>query len=191
LRRAGYLGEIISFEPLSEAHRILTRNSRSDDQWKVPSPVAVGDAEGKIKIHIAGNSVSSSALGMLDAHRDGAPESAFIGTEHVRVATLDSLLQSMLGSKRQMFLKIDTQGYEGKVLDGARNTLAATCGLQIELSLVPLYEGQALFNALLERLHAAGFKLWAIQPGFYNKATGRMLQVDAVLFRDNAPDDAR
>lgn len=191
LRRSGYRGEMVSFEPLSEAHCILTRNSSGDDQWVVPPPVAVGDAEGGIDIHIAGNLVSSSALGMLDAHRESAPESAFIGTERVRMATLDSLMADQTDPTRRTFLKIDTQGYEDKVLDGARETLAQARGLQIELSLVPLYEGQALFDTLLERLRAAGFAPWGIQPGFYSDATGRMLQVDVVMFRDDASTDNR
>jgi hypothetical protein len=54
----------------------------------------------------------------------------------------------------------------------------------LELSFVPLYEGQQLFDALLERLRGLGFSIWAIWPGFYDPDTGRMLQVDATFFRD-------
>jgi hypothetical protein len=42
---------------------------------------------------------------------------------------------------RRVFLKTDTQGYDLKVLAGARRTLDRTIGIQIELSVVAIYEG--------------------------------------------------
>lgn len=82
------------------------------------------------------------------------------------------------------FLKIDTQGYEVRVLDGATALLNVIIGLQLELSFVPLYEGHKLYDALADRLRALGFSIWGIWPGIHEPNSGRMLQVDVVFFRN-------
>jgi FkbM family methyltransferase len=184
LRDAGYKGRLVSFEPLSTAHAELLRRSRADSQWEIAPRAAIGDREGEIELHIAGNSASSSVLDMLDSHRDAAPESTYRGVERVRVARLDTLAGGYLQPETVPFLKVDVQGYESQVLDGADKILARLRGLQIELSFVPLYAGQRLFDAMTETLRALGFRIWAVWPGLCDARSGRMLQVDAVLFRD-------
>lgn len=184
MRQAGYAGRLVSFEPLSTAHARLLQVSQNDSRWDIAPRAAIGDRDGETEIHIAGNSVSSSVLGMLDSHANAAPGSAYVGSELVPLSRLDTVACDYLASSTASFLKIDTQGYEGPVLDGAANLLGHVSGLQLELSFVPLYEDQELFDALLERLRALGFSIWAIYPGFHDPRSGRMLQVDAVFFRD-------
>lgn len=184
LRAAGYSGRLVSFEPLSTAHAQLLRVSQGDVQWEVAPRVAIGEHEGEIDIHVAGNSFSSSALEMLDSHSKAAPGSAYVGSERVRLSRLDTLAPDYLRPDTVPFIKIDTQGYEDKVLNGATDLLGRVSGLQLELSFVPLYEGQQLFDPLVERLRALGFSIWAIWPGICDPRSGRMLQVDAIFFRN-------
>jgi len=184
LRDAGYPGRIVSFEPLSAAHSALLRASDNDPDWQIAPRVAIGSSEGEVQFNIAANSVSSSILGMLESHIRAAPQSVFVGTERVPLSTLDKAAIGHLDSQSKPFIKIDTQGYESNVLDGAKDILARAAGIHIELSFLPLYEGQELFGTLLSKLQAEGFSIWGIWPGFVDEGTGRMLQVDAVLFRD-------
>jgi len=184
LRDAGYTRRLISFEPLSTAHAQLLQASRNDARWEIAPRTAIGDHEGEIEMHIAGNSVSSSVLDMLDSHTSAAPGSAYVGTERAPLARLDTMALDYIKPGMIPFLKIDTQGYEDRVLDGASELLTKTRGLQLELSFVPLYEGQKLFDELVERLRTLGFSIWAIWPGFFDPYNGRMLQVDATFFRD-------
>lgn len=184
LRGAGYTKEILSFEPLSTAYAQLIHSAKDDLYWSIAPQVAIGDKDGKIEIHVAGNSVSSSVLKMLDSHATAAPASRYVTNEWVRLATLDTMMQELRVGPEKLFLKIDTQGYEDRVLNGARETLTRVRGIQMELSFLPLYEGQQLFDQLVQRLHSLGFSIWAIWPGFCDMASGRMLQVDVVAFRD-------
>jgi FkbM family methyltransferase len=184
LREAGYTGHIVSFEPLLDAHAELVRAASSDPRWEAAPRVAVGGHEGEIQMHIAGNSVSSSALPMLDQHASAAPQSAYVGTERVRLARLDALASDYLAQATVPFLKIDTQGFEDRVLDGAIGLMDRLAGLQLEMSMVPLYEGQQLFDAMHARLLGLGYSVWALWPGFRDPHSGRMLQMDAVYVRD-------
>lgn len=184
IRRYGYKGRIVSFEPLSQAYAELQQYSEGDSLWEVYPRCALGDHEGEVEINIAGNSQSSSILPMLESHRSAAPESAYQGKEVAPIKTVDAVVKQYLDGSRSPFLKIDTQGYEWQVLDGALDTLPHIKGVLIELSLVPLYEGQHLWREVVDRLEAAGFTLWAFQPVFSDHVLGRTLQVDGVFYRN-------
>lgn len=183
IRRGGFTGRIVSFEPLSSAHKKLLQVSNEDNKWNIYSRCALGDRNGEIQINIAGNSVSSSILPMLETHLGAAPESAYQGKEMVPIKSLDSVAGALLNNASAPFLKIDTQGFEWQVLDGARDTLRHIRGIQLELSLVPLYEGQHLWQEMIARLEAEGFTLWALEPVFTSPFDGRTLQLDGIFFR--------
>lgn len=182
LRDAGFKGRIVSFEPISEAHSRLCRIARKDALWTVAERMALGDWDGQTQIHVANNSVSSSLLPMLASHRAADPQSQFVATEAVPIARLDTIAPRFLQDTKSIFLKIDVQGYEKKVLEGAPKLLKRTVGLQIELSLTPLYDGETLLQPMVEYLHAMDFDLWALVPGFVHNRSGRLLQVDGVFF---------
>lgn len=183
LRAGGYAGRIVSFEPLAAAHHRLLQLSNNDSTWQVHPRCALGERLGEIEINVSGNSVSSSILPMLATHSDAAPESAYLGHELTPLVTLDSIAPAYLDGGQAPFLKIDTQGYEWHVLDGALETLPKVRGIQMELSLVPLYEGQRLWRESIARLEAEGFVLWSLQPVFIDPANGRTLQWDGLFFR--------
>jgi FkbM family methyltransferase len=183
LRSVGFAGKIISFDPLSTAHAQLSEAARNDSKWTVHSRAAVGDHDGEIEINIAGNSVSSSVLPMLDAHSSAAVNSAYVASERTPLIRLDSVAVQYLSADSRSFIKIDTQGFEWQVLEGATETLKRAQGVLLELSLVPLYDGQRLWREIIERMKSEGFTLWAIQKGFTDPRTGRTLQVDGIFLR--------
>jgi FkbM family methyltransferase len=183
LRDAGFPGRIISFEPIAEAHSQLCRAARSDSLWTVAERTAIGDWDGQTEIHVADNSVSSSLLPMLASHRAAEPESAFSATESVYIARLDNAAAQFLKNDISVFIKIDVQGFEKKVLDGAPKLLERTVGLQIEVSFMPLYEGGTLFQPMTDYLLSSGFDLWGLVPGFVDRRNGRLLQADLIVFR--------
>jgi FkbM family methyltransferase len=181
LRTSGYKGRIVSFEPQSDAYARLTAAAAHDASWTVAPRGAIGSAAGEIEMNISDNSVSSSALPILDQHTDSAPSSRYVRTEKAPVTRLDDC--DLFDRKLPTFLKIDTQGFEQHVLDGAPDTLKAVRGVQMEMSLAPLYDGQADFLALMSQMKALGFDVWSINPGFADAKTGRLLQADATFFR--------
>jgi FkbM family methyltransferase len=188
LRRAGYRGRIVSFEPLPDAHAKLSAHAARDPEWLVHPQTAIGDFDGEISINVAGNSVSSSVLPMLDAHAQAARSSIYVATLEVPITRLDTVFRRYLRDSDHAFMKIDTQGFEKQVLDGAVETLRHMRGVHCEMSIIELYEGQQLWKDMLSRLEGAGFGLWCLQEGFTDERDGRSLQFDATLFRTETPD---
>lgn len=183
LRKIGYEKDIISFEPLSDAHKLLITSAMGDSRWHVAPQMAIGEFDGEITINIAGNSTSSSILNMESQHEDAAPQSRYIGSEQIPIHKLDTFAHPLLLSHSNIFLKIDTQGYEMQVLEGGKNLLNRISGVQVEMSLIPLYHGQRLYLDVIGYLTSLGFELWNVIPGFTDPRTGRMLQMDGVFFR--------
>jgi len=183
IREHGYTGKIVSFEPLSSARKQLLTFASHDRDWTVHDRCAIGDQDGDIEINISGNSVSSSVLPMLESHSSAAVGSAYIDSERVPISKLDTISHHYLTPESNLFIKIDTQGFEWQVLDGASETLKQAHGLLCELSLVPLYNGQRLWLDIIERLDSEGFMLWALQKGFTDPRTGQTLQMDGIFLR--------
>jgi FkbM family methyltransferase len=181
--QADYHGRIVSFEPLSDAYVRLVKAAAGYKRWDVAPRVAIGAGEGTVTINVAANSLSSSVLSMLDSHVQAAPESLYTGQETVQLTSLDKVAPLYLEDSSITFLKIDTQGYEGPVLAGATRTLTRLTGVQLELSLVPLYAGQRLMPDLMEFMRDSGFDLWAVAPVLADPTSGRLLQFDATFFR--------
>ena len=169
---------------MAEAHSTLCLRSQSDPKWQAAARVAIGADRGTIELNVSANSVSSSVLPMLAAHMNAAPESAYSSQETVPLLSLDEAAAPFINVADSILLKIDTQGYEWQVLDGAPNLIAKARGVLIELSMVQLYENQHLWLECVARLESAGFTLWALEPVFVDLKNGRTLQMDGFFVRN-------
>lgn len=183
LRRFGYTGRIVSFEPVSEPYRLLGKRASHDADW-MTLPYAVGAESATVTINVAANNAaSSSVLPMLATHEEAAPSAMIVGAEKVTQRALDGLWPDITEPGDLVFLKADVQGYERQVLDGVVEHLDRITGLQLELSMVPLYEGGWLYDEALDWARQHGFVLMRLIPGFTDPRTGQMLQADGVFFR--------
>jgi FkbM family methyltransferase len=178
----GFAQRIVSFEPLSAAFGLLKANAKGDPAWEIFN-YAMGDVEARLDINIAGNSYSSSLLNMLPSHLNSAPESRYVGKETIEVKTLDSIFGDLCKTSTNVYMKIDTQGFESKVLKGAEQSLPRIDTIQMEMSLVPLYDGELLFNDMCSLMASKGYTLIALENGFSDRTTGQLLQVDGIFHR--------
>ncbi len=183
LRRIGYRGQIVSFEPLPAAHAQLRRAAAQDALWTIPNPVALGDEPGEAVLNVAGNSASSSLLPMLDRHIEASANSAYVGAVKVPVKRLDEALPGAMEA-HSIFLKVDTQGFEDRVLRGATGLCERIAAIQVEISLAALYARQASSSSLIGQLADMGYSLSYIIPGFYHPTTGRLLQIDGIFLKN-------
>ena len=181
LRRVGWLGRIVSFEPLAAAHGKLTEGARSDPLWVVPPAMALGSTATKTEINVAANSVSSSLLAMESRSTAVEPNTKYTSVEMIDVGTLDDSIAPEWGGP--FALKLDTQGFELEVLRGAEKTLPNVRVIATEMSLVSLYKDGARFADVFRFLEDRGFTAIAITEGFADAERNEVLQVDVVFVR--------
>ena len=184
VRSTGFKEKVVSFEPLREVFEKLKSKAKADANWQVFN-YALGADNGSQFINVSANSHSSSILDILDTHTKAEATASYVGKEEIQIRTLDSLFDELKENAKEIFLKIDTQGFELSVLEGAAQSLPYINTIQLEMSLQPLYTGQALYDDLMEFLHNSGYRLIDIEPGFADLENGTLFQFDGTFRRIN------
>ncbi len=177
-------GTLISFEAIPQIHKQLAQHAHARSRsWLVAPCAALGSRSGEVEINISENSVSSSVLPMRMTHLVSAPDSRYIGSQTVNIERLDQLAAQYIRPAAKVLIKVDTQGYEMEVLKGADGLWPRAVALQLELSLVPLYDQAPTFLEMLEFTASKGFELFGFVPGFRDQQSGRLLQIDGFFVR--------
>tara|TARA_Y100000589_G_scaffold302172_1_gene313545 strand:- start:4654 stop:5406 length:753 start_codon:yes stop_codon:yes gene_type:complete len=182
LRDINYKQKIICFEPVQEAYSQLKKNLKNYDV-KIHPPSAIGDLSGNININVSINTGCSSILPMLDSHKRISKKSYYKSVEEVKLITLDEIYKDYLKKDSRLLLKIDTQGYEFNVLKGARKTLEKCEIILIELQVRPLYEGQKLWEEMINLLNEYGFDLWHLEKVTKDPNNHRLLELDGIFLK--------
>ena len=183
LREHGWDGPIVSVEPVPEVHARLAARAAGDPAWTVLPPLAMGAADGEAVLEVSAESDMSSLLPQGGLLRRVSPSSAVRERLRVPVRRLDGLELPLGPDVGRLFLKLDVQGGEAAVLDGAAGLMPRVVGMQVEMALVPLYEGETPWCEMVARLEGGGFDLHLLIPGYYERKLGRQLQVDGVFYR--------
>jgi FkbM family methyltransferase len=179
LRERGYRGKIHSFEPIASVYRKLEDAARSDPNWDVYH-FGLGAKSEQTQINVSDNTVFSSLLPTRDAAAGFNAESASSRAETIDVRTLDEVLPV---PPPNTLLKVDTQGFERQVLDGARASLSGMSGVLLEVPIMQLYEGNWQFNEAIDYMDAVGFVPAQFHPvNFHHQDNASLVEVD-VLFR--------
>lgn len=183
LRSGGYTGRIVSFEPVSSVRAKLAEALDADANWEMAPAMALGDRRGDVTIKVSEASDMSSVRDAAPELMEALPRTRVVGEERVPIERLDAIFDRFVRPGDVVFLKIDTQGSERQVLDGAGGVIGRIAGIQMEMSLLPLYEGETLVTDHLAALRDLGFEPWLLLPVTFSRRLGRQLQVDGVFFR--------
>ncbi len=179
LRRIGYRGHIVSFEPVPAAFAMAAARFKRDPCWRGHN-VALGKEKGQLPFHIA---LDSTAMSSLHTPIDRGWN---IRTIDVFVNTLDNLMNDILefaSESPRMFLKMDTQGYDLQVVQGAAQSIGSILGLQSELSVIPTYQGMPSYLEALTCYEHLGFQLVGISPAMTDPQ-GRIGELNCVMVRE-------
>lgn len=180
LRRQSYRGRIVSFEPQPPIFKELDKTARADGHWSALN-IGLGDEEGELAMNICVASDCGSLLKPVAGLLEG---STVVGQQMVPVRRLDRLWPDLCRPGEKVFLKLDVQGYEKKILTGAGACLDQVLGVQMEMSVMPFYEGQPNWEEMLQFMRLKGFVLWKIELGTRDPRTGREFELDGIFFRD-------
>jgi len=189
-RRANYKGAIISFEPTPALVDRLKIKASKDPNWYI-EPIAL-DREVRATTF---NLMAHSQMSSLQQSRGDPDLSQFndstkvISTIQITTSTIDfffSKYKKILNFDRP-FLKMDTQGNDLAVFDGASRSISSFVGLQSELAIMQIYENAPSMEESLIAYRKHGFELSAFVP---NNAGNfpRLIEIDCIMYR---PDKLR
>ena len=182
IRFLDYRGQIESFEPLPDVIKDLNLAAERDSNWRV-HPFALGAENCMLPINISNHSPSSSFL-KLDSDIISENETlATVSSTQVAVKKLDDVYNEVCGSARNVYLKIDTQGFEKSVIEGASLSLKDIRAVQMELALVANYESETLVEEMMSLMRGSGFTPWWIMDGFRNPDSQQMYQAEVFFVK--------
>ena len=171
---------IYSFEPLPDAFNVLLKNIKNIKNISAFN-FALGNSNGTLEFYQNEYSHSSSALPISDDHKKHFPKTTNTKQIIVPLKKLDEFVES-IQFVRPSLLKLDVQGYEKQVLEGAIENMKHIDYLLFETSFVQLYKNELLFNDMHEYVTNLGFEF--IAPlGFLRGNNSQILQMD-VLYKN-------
>lgn len=185
LREEGFKGEIHSFEPVSATFEELVQVCATDDNW-LAHKIALSDVAGRQTVNVSKASDLSSFLVPNEIGKTEFEKIELSYQESVDVVTLDEFVLRQIPDfeNRKILLKMDTQGYDLKVVHGASNSLPHIACILSEISLIPIYEEMPHYLEALKQYEQYGF----VVTGFY--PISRMdnlavIEMDCMLINQN------
>ncbi len=155
---------IVGYDPdASECDRLRANYAGPCDVHFVPA--ALGATQGRVPLFVTQDPACSSLLepnSALNSTMPGLACTRSSKTTEVELTTLD-LSARQLGLAQVDFLKLDAQGSELMVLQGAEASLRSARALEVEVEFNPIYVDQPLFGDVDAFLRARGFVLWRLK----------------------------
>ncbi|MGJ5675438.1 MAG: FkbM family methyltransferase [Nostochopsis sp.] len=173
--------KIYSFEPLPECFDKLKARMVNVEKFSGFN-LAIGEETGELDFEFNNFSPSSSFLKMNNLHQQEFPETKKSQIVKVKVERLDAIVEEV-DITYPLLIKIDTQGYEDKVLSGGSKTIQRATVLIIETSFVELYDEQPLFNDIYTKLRNWGFSYAGSLEQLVSHETGQILQADSIFLK--------
>lgn len=177
--------QIFCVEPIPSAHKVLSKKYKNNNRVTILSPLVVSRKNGLTTLNVAKNSVSSSLLEMEPLHTKTAPGSEIVSQIDVEGLDLDTLFEKKLfnytdqvESSRNWVIKIDAQGAEYEIIQGAKSCFKYISGFICELSLRELYTKQTLWLSFIKKMKLLGYEPFFLQTGFSDSKTSETLQID-------------
>jgi FkbM family methyltransferase len=141
-------------------------------------PCAAGARDGTATLHVNAYLYSS-------AIRDRTASTEIVAEREVPLARLDTLREEH-GWQPPFGLKIDAEGHEDQVLEGAARLLTETQFVVAEVNVKPLYEGGYSFAELIAQLDRHGFRLCDVMAAPKLPGAHEPDYIDAVFRRGEA-----
>jgi FkbM family methyltransferase len=189
-RETGFEGPIISFEPTPASYTRLQAAAAGDRLWH-GYPIALGSKSEDAVLYSYPQSVCNSlskptAFASEEFHIRAAESE----TRIIKVRRLDEVIEEIdntIGRRARLFVKVDTQGHDMAVLDGAANCLNRVYGIQTEVSAKRLYEESVPMGVALMELDFRGFDISGMFATTWDRERLRAVEFDCVLVRKTSP----
>ena len=186
IRGIGYKGDIVSFEPVRRSFEAISKLGEKDDRWIVFN-YALGSEEAELDINVPSSDDFSSFLEVSEYAKGlWKKEFSVVKKEKVKVNKLDNVFDHItrhFPGAENIFLKMDTQGYDLEVLKGADEVLKHIKALQSEVSILPIYDNMPDYLESMTLFREKGFELTGLYPVSRYIENLLLVEMDCVMRR--------
>jgi FkbM family methyltransferase len=182
LRAAGFEGRIVSFEPIGQSFLELQNRSLADPEWHAHQ-IALGHEAGTFPMNVTHRTELCSFLSPNEyCKTQFGKMGEIVATEMVKVERLDRIFDECVQGicEPKVLLKMDTQGYDLKVLEGAAGRSDFIKALQSEISFRQIYDGMPHFEESIAKMAEMGFELTGLFPVQRDERL-RIVEMDCIM----------
>jgi FkbM family methyltransferase len=183
----GFSGPVISYEPAPQLAGELLSQAAHDDDWHV-NHVGLDSTAGQAMFHVARDTQFSSfrrpGRAGSEIFSDGRMEGETVMVPTATLADELKTWRNRLGFQRP-YLKLDTQGHDLTVAEGAGEALGTFVAVQSEASVVPIYEGAPAIATALDFFRQRGFAPCAFVPNNEGHFP-RLIETDIIFVNEVA-----
>lgn len=180
---SGFNGQVISFEPVTVNHNKLLKKAKKFKNWTVYERIGLGNKRENLKINVSENLQSSSFLKNNLKHVKLLKETRYQYSEDCKIIPLDDLYQNLTSNYKNIFIKLDAQGFEKKIIEGGSNLLKICKGVLCEVNNDILYENDVHWKEMIKIFEDYGFNLHSITDAYTDIASGKTIQFDVIFVR--------
>jgi FkbM family methyltransferase len=178
-------GWIFSFEPTRDSYNVLEKDLSGDPLWRGYN-IALGNESAVKSLYLfPGGDLDSFRLPNTyggDRFTRFGEEPSVQATQVMRLSDVfDSF--PLDGTSPRGLLKIDVQGSELDVIEGALDVLPTIQAIQVEVAAKPIYEGAPILTQVLPRLFELGYEVTAMFPVSTDRDRLRVIEFDCLLCR--------
>ena len=104
----------------------------------------------------------------------------------MQIKSLDQVfpeINAKLGPWKDVFLKMDTQGFDLKVLKGAEKSLDQIRGIQSEISVLPIYDNMPDYLTSLKKFREKSFEVTGLYPVSRNRSSMVVVEFDCIMVK--------
>lgn len=184
-KEVGFGGEIVSFEPAAASFAALRSTRAGDPRWR-GHRYALGRTAGRATLSVFAESELNTLLAPSSYGIDRFPTMASpLPGQTVEVRRLADVFDEVTAHvpDPRVLLKVDTQGYDLEVVEGAAEVLCRVHALQLELPVKHVYDGVPALATTLDRLDELGFEVTGLFPVTRDRDLLRVIEFDCVLRR--------
>lgn len=178
----GFKGAIVSFEPVSKNVSVLHQRAEADPGWRI-CDVALGKEDATMVINVMMRDSFSSFLNPAETAPGMFKELNTVDyQETVNIKRLDAILDQVLpqGAGKNIYLKLDTQGYDLNVVEGASGVLDRIRALQSEVAVLRIYDDMPDYFTSIQTLNQKGFEVTGLFPVTRDE-NQRVVEFDCVM----------
>lgn len=187
-RDVGYRGHMISFEPNRAAYNELCAKAKEDHNWKVYN-MALGAQDSVAELCIPDDSSLASFLQPNSYSKEIFGEAATVSRkEKIEIRKSDIIFEFIesLDSHSNIFLKLDTQGYDLEVVRGLGKKVMTLKLFQSEVSIIPIYIGMPTWVESLSHFQHLGFELAGLYPVSRDRESFGVIEYDSLFVNKSA-----
>jgi FkbM family methyltransferase len=174
---------IYAFEPNPASVQKLQMSNWDGEKVKIFS-VALGTKVGTLPLNISKFSPASSLLQPSSNLSSEFPETEIEATVDVKIERLDTLIQDIGVEQGYLLLKIDVQGFELEVLEGAIGILDQVAVIVCEVNIATLYEKQCSFESIVAFLRHYQYNLIDIGNPIRSHITHELMYLDLAFIKN-------